>query len=435
MNPLILAGVVAPILFIVLLALRVPVAFALFFLGFGGLYIIGGWDAALHMLGRLPHSTGAQFLLVVVPMFIIMGHFALSAGLSAKAYAAAYKIAGHMRGSLAVATQMACGLFAAVTGSSAATTATIGRVAIPEMEKYGYRSSFAAGAVCAGGTLGILIPPSVILVVYGMITGESVGRLLIAGFLPGILTVICYSGLIWVISRFDPGAAPPGPSTTIKMKARALVDIWGFVLLIIVVLGSIYTGWATPTQAGALGAFAAFLMALPAFIKRPGELKAALNDTVFTTSMVFLIIAGAYMFTLFLAVSGTTMWATKAVLALEAPRLVILVVIMLFYVLLGMFLDSICILLITVPLVYPILTGLGYDGIWFGIIVTKMIGIGYLTPPFGYGVFIAQGLAPHIPVEKIFKEAMKFILADIVVLTLLIAVPQIATILPSLMKR
>jgi len=435
MDPLILGGIVAPISFIVLLVLRVPVAFALFFLGFGGLFIIGGWDAALHMLGRIPHSSGSQFLLVVVPMFIIMGHFALSAGLSTKAYSAAYKIAGHVRGSLAMATQMACGLFAAVTGSSAATTATIGRVAIPEMEKYGYRSSFAAGAVCAGGTLGILIPPSVILVVYGMITQESVGRLLIAGFLPGILSIACYSGLIWVMSKFDPGAAPAGPRTTMRTKVRALGDIWGFVLLIIIVLGSIYTGWATPTQAGALGAVTAFLMAVPAFIKRPGELKVALNDTVLTTSMVFLIIAGAYMFTLFLTVSGTTLWATKAVIALEAPRLVILIVILLFYLVLGMFLDSICILLITVPMAYPILTSLGYDGIWFGIMVTKMIGIGYLTPPFGYGVFIAQGLAPHIPVEKIFKEALKFVIADVVVLTLLIAVPQIALILPSLMGK
>ncbi len=433
MNPLILGGVIAPILFIVFIAVGMPIGFSLFFLGFGGLIILRGWDPALYMLGTLPWSATAKFLLVIVPMFIIMGHFALSAGLSSKAYQAMYRIAGNIPGSLAVATQMACGLFAAVTGSSAATTATIGKVAIPEMEKRGYRSGFAAGAVCAGGTLGILIPPSVILVIYGMITNLSIGRLLIAGFLPGFLSIAAYSALIMITARFDPGAAPPGPSTTIKEKVKAVGGTWGFILLIVIVMGSIYTGWATPTQAGALGAFAAFVMAVPAFKKRPRELREALNETVLTTSFVFIIIAGATVFTTFLSVSGVTLAITKTLLSWDVSALAILIALLAFYIVLGMFLDPIAILLITVPLAFPVLTGLGYDGIWFGIIVTKMIGMGYLTPPFGYGVFITKGLAPHIPIETIFKEAMKFLVADVVVVALLIIFPQIATILPSLM--
>jgi len=427
------AGIVCPLIVVILLAMGIPVAFALMLTGVLGLVVTGSLQQALIAIGLISYSSVASWLLTCVPLFILMGHLAFAGGLADKAYFVAYKWIGQLRAGLAMASAVACGFFAATTGSSVATAATVGKIAIPEMEKYGYDSGFSCGAVAAGGTLGILIPPSIILVVYGVIAGESIGKLLIAGFLPGILSIVSYSTVMWITARIHPHMAPPGPSVGWKERLGSLRMIWGVLILLFVVLGGIYFGIATPTEAAGLGALGALLLALPNIRRNRKLLTDALSETILTTSMIFAIIVGASLFTLLLVSAGVPSTATRAILALEAPPVVILILLLLIYIPLGMFLDGISILLITTPLMYPLLTALGYDGIWFGIIVVKMIEIGLMTPPLGINVFVIKGIAPHVPIESIFVNIIRFVVADIVVVAILIIFPQIVLILPQAM--
>jgi len=434
MSPLFLAGVVSPAVLLILLAAGLPIAFSLMLVGLGGLAILEGLKVATHGLAIMAYDSVVNFLWTCVPLFILMGHFAFAGGLAEKAYAVGYKWVGQFRGGLAMASTIACGFFAAATGSSVATAATMGKIAISEMERYGYDSGYACGAVAAGGTLGILIPPSIPLVIYGIVTEESIGKLLMAGFLPGILTVLSYSATIWITAKIKPRLAPvsfsPSPW---KERLLSLPKLYGVAILIIVVMGGIYFGIATPTEAAALGALAALLLAIRKIKRDSGLAREAAYETVLSTSMVYFIMVGASLFTLFLVSAGLPAFLTDKIVALPAPRLVILTLLLLFYIPLGMFLDPISILLITIPLAYPVITGLGFNGIWFGVIVVKMIEIGLMTPPVGINVFVIKGIAPHVPIDRIFWSILPFVVADLVVVAILTAFPEIVLLLPEAM--
>lgn len=432
MDPLIIGGIGGASV-IVLLVLRVPIGFSLMLVGFVGIWCLKSSDAAYSTLVMTSYNTVSNFILIAVPLFIIMGFFAFYAKIPDRAYGSAFKMVGHMPGGLAMASSMGCGAFAAATGSSAATTATIGKVAVPEMRKYGYDPAFACSAVAGAGGMGILIPPSIILVVYGMITDLSIGKLLMAGLMPGLATIIAFMVVSYISARKNPTLAPRGPKTSLSEKLKSLPGLWGFALLISAVLGSIYAGVATPTEAAALGALLAFILGLRTFIKQPRELLNALVDTAVTTSMILVIMIGAMMFTYFLAIGRVPGHLTEIIVSSGLPPWGILALILLMYIPLGMFLDAMSMMLVTMPLAYPVLTGFGYDGIWFGIILVIMMEIGYITPPVGMNVFVIHGIVPDVPMEKIFAHCLRFIAGNIVVLVLCIVFPVIVTFLPSLM--
>jgi len=422
---------------LVLLALIVagmPIAFSLLLTGFLGMIVVEGPRTAMATLSTIPYSSVTDFLFTAVPLFIIMGHFAFIGGLAEKAYSACFKLVGQLRGGLSMASVIACGIFSATSGSSVATAATVGKAAIPEMEIRGYDGGFACGAIAAGGTLGILIPPSIVLVVYGIITDESIGRLLLAGFIPGILSTLNYMFIIWLSAKLNPKLAPTGPSYSILTKLKAIPSLWGVIILFVVVMGGIYFGWATPTEAAALGALSAMLLALPKILKKWSLFSYGLWDTIYTVSMVFLIIIGASIFSLFMTSAGILTSFTEFIVNLSIPKFAILFLILIWYIPLGMFFDSMSILLITVPLVYPVLTALGYDGVWLGIIIVKLIEIGLITPPLGMNVFIMKGVAPHIPIEDMFKNILVFVIGDLFFIALLVAFPGIVMWLPNLAK-
>jgi len=422
-SEVLLTGICTITILLVLFSIRLPVGFSLLLIGFCGIWFLKNYKAASLILVSTAYNTVSNYVLISVPLFILMGHLSLTAGLAQKAYSAGFKIVGNLPGGLAMASSIGCGLFAAATGSSAATAATMGKVAVPEMEKYGYDSGFACAAVAGGGSIGILIPPSIVLIIYGMITDLSIGKLLIAGIIPGVLTILANMLVSYLSAKVNPKLAPKGPNTDFIEKLRSLNGLWGFILLIIIVLGGIYAGIATPTEAAAIGALGAFILAFPQLIKDPHKLIDSLIETTVTTSMIFIIIVGASIFTMFLAIANIPVAMTESIINLDSHRMYILCMVLLLYVPLGMFLGPIEIMLITLPIVFPVLTDLGFDGIWLGILLVKMMEIGYVTPPLGFNVFVLHGMNPHVSLKRIFGHSTRFIAADLIVLLLCILFP------------
>ena len=422
-SEILLTGIITISLLIFFFSLKLQIGFSLLIVGFCGIWYLKSYKAASLILVSSAYNTVSNFVLISVPLFILMGHLSLTAGLAQKAYSAGFKIVGGLPGGLGMASSLGCGLFAAATGSSAATAATLGKVAVPEMEKYGYNSGFACAAVAGGGSIGILIPPSIVLIIYGMITDLSIGKLLIAGIIPGILTILANMLVNLISATLDPKLAPRGDKTDIKTKIKSLNGLWGFIFLIFMVLGGIYAGIATPTEAAAIGALGAFVLALPNIMEEPKKLIDALVETSVTTSMIFIIIVGASIFTMFLSLANIPYSLTDSVINLELDRMYILILVLLLYIPLGMFLGPIEIMLITLPIVYPVLVDLGFDGIWIGILLVKMMEIGYVTPPLGFNVFVIHGMNPHVPLSEIFKQSTRFIAADIFIVILLIFFP------------
>ena len=422
-SEILLTGIITISLLIFFFSLKLQIGFSLLIVGFCGIWYLKSYKAASLILVSSAYNTVSNFVLISVPLFILMGHLSLTAGLAQKAYSAGFKIVGGLPGGLGMASSLGCGLFAAATGSSAATAATLGKVAVPEMEKYGYNSGFACAAVAGGGSIGILIPPSIVLIIYGMITDLSIGKLLIAGIIPGILTILANMLVNLISATLDPKLAPRGDKNDIKTKIKSLNGLWGFIFLIFMVLGGIYAGIATPTEAAAIGALGAFVLALPNIMEEPKKLIDALVETSVTTSMIFIIIVGASIFTMFLSLANIPYSLTDSVINLELDRMYILILVLLLYIPLGMFLGPIEIMLITLPIVYPVLVDLGFDGIWIGILLVKMMEIGYVTPPLGFNVFVIHGMNPHVPLSEIFKQSTRFIAADIFIVILLILFP------------
>lgn len=432
MDPL-LMGLLGLAAIFVLVVLGMRIAFATALVGFVGLWSMKNIIVAGNVVGFLPHGIVAHYSLSVIPLFIIMGYYAFYAGLTDDIFNTARTWVGHLPGGVAIATVFGCAGFAACTGASTASAAIMGRVAIPEMIKNGYHPRLAAGVVAASGTLASLIPPSVVLVIYGIITEQSIGELLIAGFIPGIVSAIIYAGMIYTRVKISPGLGQLQPKASWKEKIRSLKGTWGVLVLIILIIGGIYSGIFTPTEAGGAGAFGAFLMALGMRRLTWARFKESLLETGHTTIMIFSIIVGVLIFVRFLALTGLPTTFAEFVLALPIPPFLILLLILLIYVFLGMFLDAIGMLMLTLPIVFPAVVGLGYSPIWFGIILVKMCEICLITPPVGLNVYIVRSVAPDIPLEEIFRGIIPFLAMDILTVLILIIFPQIVTFLPETM--
>lgn len=427
-----LAGLMGIVVLLVLILARMPIGIAMGLVGFTGFAYIAGWQPALGLLKTVPYTTFASHGMSVIPLFILMGSFAFAAGMSEDLYRTVHKLFGHFRGGLAMATVAACGLFAAISGSSLATAATLGRVAMPEMKKYNYAPSLATGAIAAGGSIGILIPPSVILIIYGILTEQSIGKLFLAGFIPGVLEAVFYIITIVILTRRRPELGPPGPRTDFQDKLRAFLRTWEVGVLFLLVIGGIYLGVFTPTEAAGIGAFCTFLFAILRRKMSWDNFKTSLYNTTLTTGMLFLIVLGAMILGYFFSVTRLPFELAAGVAKLPVNRYIILILILIVVLLLGCLMDSLAIVLLTIPVFYPLILKLGFDPIWFGIIVVRVTEMGLITPPVGLNVFIIQGITKE-PMQTIFRGIFPFLIADLCEIALLIALPQITLFLPGLM--
>jgi C4-dicarboxylate transporter DctM subunit len=433
MDPL-TVGYIGIGVLILLLFSGIPIGVAMGVTGVAGMLLVSGPQAALGLMERIPYDNTANYTLSVVPLFILMGSFCFYAGISQDLYRALYRWIGHFRGGLAMATVAACAGFAAVSGSSLATAATMGTVALPEMKKYKYDDRLATGSVAAGGTMGILIPPSIILILYGVITEQSIGKLFLAGFIPGVLEAVFYMITIHLLVLWNPASGPRGPRTTLSEKLFSVKDVWIVLALFLLVIGGIYLGVFSPTEAGGIGAFGALLFAMGRGRLRWKNFFGSLLETGRTSAMIFIIVIGATLLGAFLAVTRVPYELADTVAALPINRYTILILIIIVYILLGMIMDSMAMVLLTVPIFFPVITALNFDPIWFGIIIVRVTEIGQITPPVGINVFVLKGVAPEVPIETIFKGIMPFFIADLFHVALLVAVPQISLFLPSLLK-
>lgn len=426
-------GVVGVVALIVLVFLGVRVFIAAAAVGLVGMVAMIGWDAGAGMVGTIPHSKSVTYTLSVLPMFILIGFLAFHAGLTEKLFDAATKWLGWVPGGLAVATVMAATGFAAVSGASTATAAVFSRVAVPDMLKAGYDKRLAAGVVAAGGTLATLIPPSAILVIYAIIVEESVGTLLVAGFLPGVVSALVYGSLIVGMAKLNPNLGRPIRGFTWAQRWKSVPGTFPIIAVVLIIFSAMYFGWATPTEAGALGAFVVFGLAMFHGMRWHG-LRESLLESAKLTVMIFSIIWGVLIFVRFLGFAGLPEAFAKWVVSLDVPPIVIIICILLFYVVLGMFMDAIGMLLLTLPVVYPAVIALGYDPIWFGIVVVKMAEICLITPPIGLNCFVVNGVRPDIPLTTVFRGIMPFFIADVITVGLFLAFPDIILWVPRLMQ-
>ena len=431
MDPFIV-GLIGIAILLVLLFSGLSIGVAMALVGFLGFAVLVGLWPALGLLKSVPYSTFADYNLSVIPLFILMGSFAFASGMSENLFNAVYKWIGHFRGGVAQATIVACACFAAISGSSLATAATLGAVALPEMRKYKYDDGLATGAVASGGSVGILIPPSVILIIYGIITEQSIGKLFLAGFIPGIMETVFYLFTIWYLTFFRPHHGPKGPKTTFREKSVALKHTWEVVVLFLLVIGGIYRGWFTPTEAAGIGAFGTFFFALVKGKLNWEVFKTSIVDTCRTSGMLFMILLGAMIFGYFLTVSQLPSMLASTVGDLAVNRYVILCIILIITLALGCVMDSMAIVLLTIPVFYPLIINMGFDPIWFGILLVRVTEMGLITPPVGLNVFIIKGIS-GVPIGTIFRGVFPHLVADALQVAFLIAVPQIVLFLPNMM--
>lgn len=427
------AGFLGIFVLLILLLLRMQIGIAMGLVGFLGFAYITGWGPALGLLRTVPYTTFASNDLSVIPLFVLMGSFAFAAGMSEDLYRSVRTLFGSLRGGLAIATVAACACFAAISGSSLATAATMSKVAMPEMMKYNYDKALAAGSIAAGGCLGILIPPSVILIIYGIITEQSIGKLFMAGFIPGILQALFYIITIMILCRRNPALGPPGPSTTTSEKFLSFLKTWQVIVLFLIVIGGIYSGIFTPTEAAGVGAFIAFVFMILRGRLTWSNLKTTLTSTASTTGMLFLIVLGAMILGYFFSITRLPFELASMVSNLPVNRYVILILILLILLVLGCLMDSMAIVLLTVPVFYPLILQLNFEPIWFGILVVRVTEMGLITPPVGLNVFVIQGIT-KVPMHTIFRGVTPFLIADVAEIILLIAIPQLTMFLPNLMS-
>jgi tripartite ATP-independent transporter DctM subunit len=413
---------------------RVPIAFAMAFVGFAGFAMLTSLDAGLAMVGQVTYENGITYELVVLPLFILMGNLVTRSGFSEALYRAAYAFLGHLRGGLAMATVVACGGFSAVCGSSLATAATMVKVAMPSMRHYRYADGLAAGSIAAGGTLGILIPPSVILVIYGVITETNIGKLFIAGILPGFVAVVFFIFAIGMVTSLHPEVGPSGERSGWRERMLAMADVWGVVLLFLLVMGGIYGGAFTATEAAGIGAGGALVLALLRGSLGLCGLYDVLRESLITTSMMFAVVFGAMIFANFINLAGLPTALAGWIRGMELPPTMVLVAIAGMYLMLGCVLDTLAMVLLTVPAIFPVVEALGFDPIWFGVFVVVMAEIGMLTPPVGLNVFVIKATMPDVNSGTVFKGVVPFWAAHLTLAMLLIFFPTLALFLPSLMN-
>ena len=416
-----------------LILLRVPVGMAMGLVGVTGYGYVVGAAPALKMVGLTSMRTVTDYTFGVIPMFLLMGSIVSHSGMSRELFRAANSFVGHWRGGLGVATIAACGGFAAISGSSVATAATFATVAYPEMRRYKYPRSFAAGVIAAGGTLGAIFPPSIVLAVYGLITQQDIGKLFIAGILPGLLAVCMYMLTIAVIGLARPDFLPAGPRVGWKERIDSLREVWAAVALFVFVIGGLYGGLFTPTEAGGVGACGAFLISIARRRLTPAVVLESLLQATRTAAAVFTVLIGALLFGYFLTVTQTPQKVTEFLTGLGVGRYGVLALIMLMYLALGCLMDAMAMIILTVPILFPVVTGLGFDPIWFGIIIVMTVELGLIHPPVGMNVFVIKTAVHDVSFTTIFKGVLPFIAADVLRLVILISFPQIALYLPSLM--
>lgn len=415
---------------LLLIALRVPIAVAMAMVGTLGAIWLGGWDQAAYILSNLPFEAVSAEGMIVLPLFIFMGVFAAYSGLSANLYNGVQAFMGHRRGGIAMATVGASAVFGAITGSSLATAATMGRVAMPEMRARGYADSLAAASVAAGGTLGVLIPPSIILILYAILTGNSIGALFAAAFIPGLLATLLYMAAIVIQVRLRPQLAPGGEKPGWRARWLALYRTWDAVLLMVVVIGGIYAKLFSPTEAAAVGAFGALVVTAAHGRLTWAVLRAGVVETAAMTGMIFLILIGAAIFNYFIELSSLTDVLTGAIAESGLSPLGLLCLVIAFYVVLGCFMDSLSMVLLTVVPMYALVTGMGYDPIWFGIVLVCVTEIGLITPPIGMNLFVVQGTTPGLRLGTIVRGIAPFIVADVLRIAILVALPALVLFLP-----
>lgn len=417
----------------VLIFARVPIGLSMGLIGFFGFAYLSdfNWVAALSMASRRVIDTSHEYGLSVIPLFVLMGNLVTRSGLSKELYSASYAFLGHLRGGLSMATVVACGSFSAICGSSLATAATMAKVAMPPMRQYGYSEALASASIAAGGTLGILIPPSVILVIYGIMTEQSIRELFAAGFLPGMLGILLYMGAVsWTVWR-DPSAGPKGERSDHQQRIKALKGVWGTLLLFVMVMGGIYGGIFTPTEAAGVGAAGAFLIAIA---RRSLNLRVVfeiLSDTAHTTASLFVVVIGALIFSSFINRAGFPDQLLSIITGYDLSPMMVIFMILGIYIVLGCMFESLSMLLLTVPIFYPVVQSLGFDLIWFGIVVVVVTEISLITPPVGLNVFVLSGVLKDVNTGTIFKGVTPFWVADIIRLLLLTLIPAISLLLPQ----
>lgn len=427
-----LFGVIGFALVLGLMLIQVPVAVAMGVVGALGFLWLQGWDGLAYVMGSSPFESVIPYSLSTVPLFVMMGVFATYAGLSRQLYDAAYAFLGHYRGGLALATIGACAAFGSICGSAIATAATMCRVALPEMRRRGYADSLATATVAAGGTLGILIPPSIILLIYALLTEQSLGKLYVAALLPGLLGTALYMLAITATTRLNPASGPAGERMPWPQRGRTLKNVWPVFLLFVIVIGGMFIGVFSPNEAASVGAVGALIFALAGRTMTLGRFKDSLRETAATSAMIFLILIGAGLFNFFLEITNAPQFVVSQIQALGLSPAMFLVLLTIFYVVLGALMDDLAMMLLTLPFVFPAVQALGIDPIWFGIYMVTIVEIGMIVPPVGMNLFVIQGVG-QVKLQTVIRGILPFVLADLVRVGLLIGFPAIVLWLPSLM--
>jgi len=415
----------------VLMLLRVPIGMALGLVGVGGFAYLTSGGPALKIVGHTTMRTVTDFNFAVIPLFLLMGSFATTSGMSRELFRAANSFLGHLRGGLGIATIAACGGFSAICGSSVATAATFSRVAYPEMRRFGYPQSFSTGVIAAGGTLGIMIPPSTVLAVYGLITEQDIGKLFVAGVIPGILAVLMYMATVSVIGWARPGFLPTGQRSSWKDRLASLRDVWATVLLFGFVIGGIYGGMFTATEAAGMGAGGAFVLGVLRGRLSKQDILRSLLESTRTTAAVFTILIGALLFGYFLTITQTPQKVTAFLTGLGIGSYGVLTLILLMYLVLGCLMDAMAMIILTVPIIFPVIKELGFDPIWFGIVIVMTVELGLIHPPVGMNIFVIKSVIDDVKISTIFAGVLPFIVTDLIRLIILVLFPIIALWLPS----
>ena len=415
-----------------LMMVGMPIAFAMLGVGLAGIWLMFGERTAMGMIGQMPVNTTMSYELSVIPMFILMGVLVTRARMSGDLYRLCHGFLGHRPGGLAMATVVACGGFSAVCGSSIATAATMAKVAMPEMRRYGYSDALASASVAAGGTLGILIPPSVILVIYGIATGTDIGALFIAGIVPGLVAVLLYVAAVAVMARIDPKSAPAAPRVAWGERLRYALAVGPIVALFVLIIGGLYWGVFTPTEAAGVGAGGALLFALWRRSLGPRAFMDSLVETVRTTASLFMVLIGALVFSNFVNLAGMPKALLELIDSLGLGPMGVILAILAIYLVLGMFMESLSMILLTIPIFFPVIIAQGFDPIWFGIFAVMVTELSLITPPVGLNLFVIKGVIRDISIGTIYRGILPFVIADMVRLALLIALPGMALYLPEL---
>lgn len=433
MSPVAIAFISVILLFI-LIFLRMPVAFVMLLVGIGGYSLVVSPGAAVTIAAQTIYSNFSSYSLIVVPLFVWMGFIAFYSGLSSKIFESTYKIVGDLPGGLAIATVAACTAFGAICGSTTATAATMSSVAFPEMNKYNYKKSFSTATIASAAIIGVMVPPSVIFILYGVSTGESISALFIAGVVPGFLLMAVFMLTAWLVAVKNPEIAPAGPSVPLKEKFKALFSAGMEVIVIfLAVMGGLFAGWFTPTEAGGVGVFTTLLVTVFRKSLTWDGFKKSLSASVNLSAMILFLVASAFVYSKFLAVTGLPTAMANMAASAPLPPVMVLILILFVYFLLGLFIDGLALVLMTTPIFYPIIIQLGYDPVWFGVIVVLALGMGVITPPVGANVYVVAGVAKDMDVMEIFSGVWPYLIGIIVCLILLIIFPGIALFLPGLL--